>query len=123
MALLTPKTTSAKATETATVTIMSIIPLRDEQCPTNKETGEVLKKVLLKLSNGDIIGALDGQIKNKPLAFGKDGVEANIAYRNVEVEKDGKKVQYSQVVSVEFDSMLRELSQISKAPLAVAGMR
>lgn len=131
MALITSQGT-ARNIQTTDVVVTGIIPLRDDMCPKNKDTGEIIPKSLLKLADGTTIGVLTNAIANAPVAFPAEGISCKISYENVNVdlrERDttGKltgntvKGDVSNVLNAHFDSKLRYIVDNAKS-VSVAGV-
>lgn len=107
--------------KTEAVVIMGIIHLPESMWPVvtkagSPQFGNKLPKSLLRLADGSTLGCFDSQIKNEPVAFPKDGISCNISYEDVKGKnRAGTEMEFSNVVSADFDSKVRYIVANAKA--------
>lgn len=101
--------------------IMGIVQLPEAMWPVVTKAdspllGQKLPKSLLKLADGSTLGVFNSQIQNKPVTFPKEGIACNISYENVKGKnRAGTEMEFSNVVSAEFDSKVRWITENAKA--------
>lgn len=97
------QTKSVRTIETVELTVTSIIPLKEDKCPKDKN-GNVIPKSQINTKEVGVLFCFDSAIRNKPASFAY-GAKASVSLEEVTYEKEGKEATTINVLRCEFTTV------------------